>query len=107
MFNKIRMWLHKHFFIKKYKVEPKGLCLLNYIIKVYFNKEYDYNESYEKMIDKRFEDGPNKDAGRFFCIIRLALCLFMILPKEDKDKYLSLIKDKELYDMIRENIYET
>lgn len=104
MFNKIRRWLFKHFFVKKIKIEPKGLCLLNYIIRVYFNEEYDYNESYEKMIDKCFENSSNKNAGRLFCVINIARSLFMILPKEDKDKYLSLINDKELYDMMREAI---
>lgn len=104
MFNKIRMWLYKHFFIKKLKIEPRGLCLLNYIIRVYFNEEYDYNETYEKTIDACFENGANKDAGRLFCIINIARSLFMILPKKDKDKYLSLINDKELCDMMREAI---
>ena len=96
---------------KKYKIEGKGLCLLNYLLYRHFLNKDDYIEEYENTITRQLVnkgiDPEDKDA-RITQELLFVLALLKVLPEKEQENWLSKIESEEDKELIKKGmkIYE-
>lgn len=92
---------------KKYKIEGKGLYLLNYLFNRYFLNKDDYIEEYENIITRRLINkglDPKNKKARVDQELFYILALLKILSEEEQENWLSKIDSDEDRELIKKVI---
>lgn len=94
---------------KKYKIEGKGLCLLNYFFNRHFLNKDDYIEEYENIITRQLVNkgiDPKNKKARIEQELLCVLALLKILPEEEQKNWLFKIDCDEDRELIKKGITE-